>query len=192
MTELYGTAFMTAYGDTPSPLWQAAIGELTDDQCRSGLTRLVKEAREYPANLPQFIAACTYKEPVRYLGVPLDAEGWKRLSGAPPEQRASREKIDGYLAKMRAKLGPVVEDARCFGRSTFRGHAPCTCQAQGTCQTCLYFARLMNEADENRGKGKSHGDERPVTESTVEAEQRSAPSDQQRREENEICERANP
>lgn len=106
MTELYGTAFLTAYGEKPSPLWLAAISEMSDDDCRLALTTLAKQAREYPANLTQFVAASRKQSgSPRYLGVPLDAEGWKRLGPPPPEQRASPEKIDSYLANMRRKLG---------------------------------------------------------------------------------------
>jgi hypothetical protein len=101
MTELYGTAFLSAYGDHPSPLWTAAISELSDDQCRNGLTRLAREAREYPANLTQFVAACRPRTTSpQFLGVPLTAEQMAQLV-PPPEKRASHEKIDGWIAKMR-------------------------------------------------------------------------------------------
>jgi hypothetical protein len=105
MVELYGTPFLTAYGESPSPIWLAAITELTDDECRKGLTALARQAREYPANLTQFVAAC---KPVigspRYLGVPVTPD---QIAGAlpPPERQAKPEVIDGWLAKMRAKVG---------------------------------------------------------------------------------------
>jgi hypothetical protein len=105
MVELYGTAFVTAYGESPSPIWLAAIAELTDDECRKGLTALARQAREYPANLTQFVAAC---KPVtgspRYLGVPVTPD---EIAGTlpPPDRRAKPEIIDGWLAKMRSKLG---------------------------------------------------------------------------------------
>ncbi len=104
MVELYGTAFVTAYGDSPSPIWLAAIAELTDDECRKGLTALARQAREYPANLTQFVAAC---KPVtgspRYLGVPITPD---EIAGRlpPPERLAKPEVIDSWLAKMRAKV----------------------------------------------------------------------------------------
>lgn len=104
MAELYGPAFASAYGDKPSPLWLAAIAELTDEQCRDGLTRLAREPREYPANLTQFVAACKPRDAgVRFLGVPLTEEQRRNLL-PPPDQRAAPEKIDGYIAKMRAKV----------------------------------------------------------------------------------------
>jgi hypothetical protein len=104
MAELYGPAFAAAYGDTPSPLWSRAIAELTDAQCRDGLSRLAREARDYPANLTLFVAACMPPKSgsPRYLGVPLTEEQKANLFLPRPE--VSREKIDGYLAKMRAKV----------------------------------------------------------------------------------------
>jgi hypothetical protein len=104
MVELYGPAFTAAYGDHPSHLWQAAIAELTDDECRAGLTTLARQAREYPANLTQFVAACKPAKGVRYLGVPTTAAELDKLL-PPPEKRATTEKIDGWLAKMRRTLG---------------------------------------------------------------------------------------
>lgn len=104
MTELYGTAFVTAYGAAPSPLWLAAIERLSDDACRKGLTRLASEAREYPANLTQFVAACNYREPARFSSPPPTAEEWARMLPAPPEKRASREKINAHLENMRKRL----------------------------------------------------------------------------------------
>lgn len=103
MSELYGSAFKAAYGDTPSPIWERAIAELTDDQCRTGFTALAKQAREYPANLTQFLAACRPAPGVRYLGVPLTEEQKAQLS--LPRPAVPVEKIDGWLAKMRRTLG---------------------------------------------------------------------------------------
>jgi hypothetical protein len=105
MAELYGPAFAAAYGDKPSPLWSAAIGELTDDECRSGLTSLAREGRDYPANLTQFVAACRPPKmgSPRYLGVPITDE--QRAELYLPKPAVPVEKIDGWLAKMRRTLG---------------------------------------------------------------------------------------
>lgn len=104
MAELYGPSFAAAYGDKASPLWLSAISSLTDDECRAGLTKLALQGRDYPANLTQFVAACKPQSPpVRYLGVPLTDE--QKAVLALPKPQVSREKIDGYLAKMRAKVG---------------------------------------------------------------------------------------
>lgn len=106
MAELYGPAFAAAYGDKPSPLWQAAISELSDDECRIGLTNLADEARDYPANLTQFVAACRPQKSagVRFLGNPITPADLDRML-PPPERRAKPEVIDGWLAKMRRTLG---------------------------------------------------------------------------------------
>ena len=102
MTELYGSAFKAAYGENPTHIWERAIAELTDDQCREGLTRLTKQSREYPANLTQFLAACRPADGVRYLGTPITEEQKRELY--LPRPQVSMEKIDGWLAKMRAKV----------------------------------------------------------------------------------------
>jgi len=104
MVELYGPAFTAAYGDSPSHLWLAAISELTDDECRKGLTSLARQAREYPANLTQFVAACRPSPGVRYLGVPTTPdEIRKSLPG--PDRMAKPETVDRYLSKIRRTLG---------------------------------------------------------------------------------------
>jgi hypothetical protein len=104
MTELYGPQFKAAYGDNPTPIWERAIAELTDDQCRDGLTSLAHEKRDYPANLTVFLAACQPKSAgVRYLGVPLTDEQKAVLS--LPKPNVPVEKIDGWLAKMRRTVG---------------------------------------------------------------------------------------
>jgi hypothetical protein len=102
MLELYGPAFTAAYGDTPSHLWLAAISDLTDDECRKGLTSLARQAREYPANLTQFMAACKPSPGVRYLGRPMTEE--QKAEMYLPRPSVPVEKIDGWLAKMRARL----------------------------------------------------------------------------------------
>lgn len=102
MVELYGSAFTSAYGESPSPLWLAAISELSDDECRVGLTALAKQAREYPANLTQFVAACRPQKLVHYLGRPTTPE---RLMLEHPRREVSREFIDRRLAEMRTRLG---------------------------------------------------------------------------------------
>jgi hypothetical protein len=111
MAELYGPAFAAAYGDQPSQLWLAAIAGLSDEQCRNGLTTLAKQAREYPANLTQFVAACRPPSgPPRYLGVPIDVND-PRLALPPPSKQASPEKVDGWLAKIRGRLNGAAQDS---------------------------------------------------------------------------------
>jgi hypothetical protein len=103
MVELYGPSFLTAYGESPSPIWTAAISDLTDEECRRGLTALAKQAREYPANLTQFVAACRPSPGVRYLGTPVTVAEVDRML-PPPDKRAKPEVIDSWIAKMRAKV----------------------------------------------------------------------------------------
>lgn len=101
MTQLYGTAFLTIYGETPAVLWEAAISKLTDEQCRYGLTKLAEEARDYPANLTEFVAACKPKSAgVRFLGNPAHADVLNL-----PRPVANREHVNRCLANMRRNLG---------------------------------------------------------------------------------------
>jgi hypothetical protein len=102
MAQLYGPAFAAAYGDSPSSLWESAIAGLTDDDCRKGLTRLANEAKDYPANLTEFVAACRYKPPVRYLGVPMTQEDQRKMLARP---KASPEVVSKHLANIRMNLG---------------------------------------------------------------------------------------
>jgi hypothetical protein len=103
MTELYGSAFKAAYGPDPTPIWERAISQLTDEECRDGLGRLAKQPREYPANLTQFVAACRPpSSSPRYLGTPMTDE--QKAALYLPKPDVPIEKIDGWLAKMRAKL----------------------------------------------------------------------------------------
>jgi hypothetical protein len=104
MVELYGTPFLTAYGESPSPIWLAAIADLTDDECRVGFASLAKQPREYPVNLTQFIAACRPTQGLRYLGRPITVEERDKLL-PPPDKLAKPEVIDSWIAKLRAKVG---------------------------------------------------------------------------------------
>jgi hypothetical protein len=101
MVELFGPSFLTAYGDSPSPLWKAAISELSDDECRVGFTTLAKQAREYPANLTQFVGACRPEKLVRYLGSPTSAAEMRALEPPKPSPSVAEK----WLAEIRRNLG---------------------------------------------------------------------------------------
>jgi hypothetical protein len=101
---LYGSPFLTSFGDEPSTLWCAAIDALSDAELAAGLNRLVMKPREFSINLTQFVAACRPPpEPVRFLGVPittakLDAQ--LQLDAPRDPEIAHR-----HLANMRKYLG---------------------------------------------------------------------------------------
>lgn len=102
MAELYGASFVSAYGEKPSPLWQAAIGELSDSECKDGLTRLAKQPRSYPANLTEFVAACRPVKQVRYLGSPTTPGDLRRLE---PPGALSGEEAAKRIAAIRNRHG---------------------------------------------------------------------------------------
>lgn len=105
LKHIFGTSFLTLYGDHPSPLWVAEIAKLTDEQARAGLSRVAGEARDYPCNLTQFVEACRPKS------------GSPRFLGRPTTPRALRlgvslarpETVDVTLAKIRERFKRPVE-----------------------------------------------------------------------------------
>jgi hypothetical protein len=101
MSDMYGSAFRAAYGDTPNSLWLAAISKLSDHDCRRGLATLAEEARAYPANLSEFVEACKPKKKgVTFYGTPVDPSTY--LLDKPKTR--DREFVDSILAKMRANF----------------------------------------------------------------------------------------
>lgn len=138
MVELYGTAFLAAYGETPSHLWASAIAGLTDEECRAGFVRLANQGREYPANLTQFVAACRYKPTQSTLGPATTPEALRRAL-PPPNRLARPEVIDGWLAKMRKRGGSVAVQSQERDSVDILAGA-CTCRAAGDCEVCRRFA----------------------------------------------------
>ena len=99
MKQIFGTSFITIYGETPSRLWVEAIGGLTDAECRHGIDEVARQRREFPCNLTEFVDLCKPKSPgVRYLGVPETAEQ-KKLGHE--RKRASPEVAKKHLDHMR-------------------------------------------------------------------------------------------
>lgn len=114
MTQMFGSSFVTIYGETPTQLWVRSIAELSDDECVAGIERIRKERREYPCNLTEFVEACRPKAPGRrYLGTPIC--GSEADTPQLEQQPAEREHIDACLASMRRKLsesdGPAKQAA---------------------------------------------------------------------------------
>lgn len=68
LAEMFGKAFYREHGTEPSPLWHQAVARLSDNQIAMGLANLANDGLEFPANLPQFVAACKRVPPVRQLG----------------------------------------------------------------------------------------------------------------------------
>jgi hypothetical protein len=97
MKQLYGTAFVTVYGPTPSPVWEAKIAELTDAECAAGFSRLAEQKRDFPANLTEFVDACRPKSAgVRFLGRPVDMNQLRL-----PRPKARPEVVKAHLDSMR-------------------------------------------------------------------------------------------
>jgi hypothetical protein len=142
---IYGTGFETMYGDVPNAYWIAGIVQLSDEQCRKGLSALARESREYPANLTEFVEACKPKQHVRYLGAnPTTPERYRKSLArqlAAPEVIAQH--LDRMRASVRAKGIPTNGyRARADAAEARRPPAPCTCEASGKCPVCVGYMDL--------------------------------------------------
>lgn len=104
LKQIFGTSFVTIYGDVPSPLWVAEIARLTETEVRLGLAALSRAKREYPANLTEFVEACRPKKRVRYLGVPTNPAEMRKVLGPI---KATEEQRQKHLASLRSKFGRV-------------------------------------------------------------------------------------
>ncbi len=58
LTEMYGNGLLQKYGDKPGPMWRKVISELSDDQIKLGMERLMDEGGAFAPSLPEFRAAC--------------------------------------------------------------------------------------------------------------------------------------
>ena len=56
---LFGNAHYREHGEKPNPAWVAAVENLTDEQIVAGMKNLAEQGLSFPANLSQFVAACT-------------------------------------------------------------------------------------------------------------------------------------
>lgn len=101
LTEMYGNAFVSSYGEQPTRIWAEAISSLNDRELQRGFKRLVEEVRTFPPNVSEFVHACKQTAPVRFLGIPQSPEQ-ARLGHN--RQRASPETIKKHLANMRKAL----------------------------------------------------------------------------------------
>lgn len=80
--QIYGRRFQTEFGESPSPYWVREIAELSTGQLQRGMTRLRREAREFPPNLSQFVDACTRDDARPNLGA--DGSAFVPLIETPP------------------------------------------------------------------------------------------------------------
>lgn len=58
MRDLYGRAWSSQYGETPSPAWAAALRDLSAAEIRAGLRGAVDSCRTFPPTAPEFRGLC--------------------------------------------------------------------------------------------------------------------------------------
>lgn len=106
MTELFGKRWTDNNGTTPPLSWVRAIEQLSDDQIREGLGRILHSGAKHPPPLPEFVEFCEPKNtPVECR---VNPQAYKLLPLDPPEtdeQKADRlARGREEIAKVRAKL----------------------------------------------------------------------------------------
>ena len=62
LTDMYGSKYISAYGEKPSQMWTMAINGFKDHEIQRGLRKLLHKGSGTPPTLPQFVAACKYSE----------------------------------------------------------------------------------------------------------------------------------
>ena len=62
LTDMYGSKFLSAYGEKPSQMWTVAINGFKEFEIQRGLRKLLHKGSGTPPTLPQFVAACKYSE----------------------------------------------------------------------------------------------------------------------------------
>ncbi len=110
LTEMFGTPFLSSFGETPPTSWRLAISRLTNDQIKRGLTSLGNDARSFPPNLSEFVDACKRLPERRFNGVLPSPEAERLLLN---KKRASPKVADRYLKEMRR----AVRSATGYGKS---------------------------------------------------------------------------
>jgi len=93
---MYGSAFLSSYGETPPTVWEQAIIRLTHEQIGKGLATLGNENRKFPPNLSEFVHACTTILERRSNGVE-DRTDYKLLR----RQRSTPEFARKWIDKMK-------------------------------------------------------------------------------------------
>lgn len=59
---MFGSKFISNYGEKPSQMWTASINGFKDYEIQRGLRKLLYKGSGTPPTLPQFMAACKYSE----------------------------------------------------------------------------------------------------------------------------------
>ena len=62
LTDMYGSKFISAYGDKPLQMWAQIIENIPQYKIERGLRKLLVKGSGTPPTLPQFNAACVYTD----------------------------------------------------------------------------------------------------------------------------------
>lgn len=156
LTEMFGPAFLTAYGDEdggPPKLWIGGLSQFTMRQVKAGLATIANQSRQYPPNLTEVREACIGRAPgVRFGGVPVKSD---YLLDVP---RASRSHVDAMLANMRRRVASstIPDVAETEPAPVVHG---CTCKGEGSCDICIAYTAAASGAHVEFPRGREPGEE---------------------------------
>lgn len=100
MTEIFGNRWINDFGDTPPQLWTRKLAELSENEIKHGINKLMDSDCSYTPNLSQFVGLCkieviedVYKQ---------ERETYARLTQQKPASSAEVRRAE--IAKMKATL----------------------------------------------------------------------------------------
>jgi hypothetical protein len=104
MSEIFGNRWINDFGDTPPQLWTRKLSELSENEIKHGINKLMDSDCSYTPNLSQFVGLCkieviedVYKQ---------ERETYARLTQQKPA--SSIEVRRAEIAKMKATLRGIT------------------------------------------------------------------------------------
>lgn len=98
LTEFYGAAFHSQYGEQPTWAWYGTLRDLSTADYGEGIAALKKRNSPFPPNPGEFYALCRPESPAQY------RNRVGTMASALPPPRLSPEQAKPYLDRMREML----------------------------------------------------------------------------------------
>lgn len=102
---MFGSTFVSQYGNTPLVTWVQAIATLTDEEIFNGLHAVAMSGDTFPPTLPKFVVLCRGSHQEPHAGM------YKQLPSSPPETKEhrdarlerGRQRVEEIKAKLKGK-----------------------------------------------------------------------------------------
>jgi hypothetical protein len=65
LSDAYGSAFVTQFGDSPNPSWMAGLGQYSPSEIRRGFDMVLKSGSDYAPNLSSLVRCIDSTKPQR-------------------------------------------------------------------------------------------------------------------------------